>query len=127
MSARIHTRERSGTTFRYVVLDSGSRYSHYDCRAKAEQGLRAFERWFYRSLETMTTWDDPDMSDYESRDLRRLLDDVQSYVGAAREALADRAGKRRHEEKVQKVKALAERATLPGEVQAAREAIERLE
>lgn len=127
MSTSIHTREYKGTVFRYVKLDSGSQYSHDQCRDKAKQGLHAFERWFHRSLMTTTTWADTDMDDYELERLRGLLDDVASYVGAAREALREREGDHKREEKVQKLKALAERTTFPGEAQAAREAAERVQ
>src|SRR3954469_5494669 len=103
MSASIHTREyANGTVFRYVQLDSGNRYRHDQCRDKAAQGLRAFQRWFHRSLATLTTWEEADMGDFELRDLDWLLDDVESYLGAAREALREREGDHKREEKVQK-------------------------
>lgn len=114
---KIHERANDdGDVFRYLVLDSGSRCSNLDCIQKTEQAMRGFQRWFHRSLETATVWTSPDLAASDNERLRWLLDDMESYLASARQALAEREGRRRREEKIKALRAIAGRT--PDEAEA---------
>lgn len=98
-----------GDVFRYLVLESGSRYSNLDCIQKTEQSLRGVQRWFHRSLETATIWSDPSLAESDNDRLRWLLDDLEGYLHAARKALADREGRQRRAEKIRALRQIAGR------------------
>lgn len=107
---------RDGDVFRYLVLDGGGRYSNLDCIGKTEQGMRAFQRWFHRSMVTATKWSDPHLSESDTERMGWLLDDMETYISSARQGLAEREGARRREEKIKALRQIAGRT--PDEAEA---------
>lgn len=108
--SKIHERaNEDGDVFRYLVLDGGNQYGNLECIRKAEQASRAFSRWFYRSMVTTTKWSDPDLNEFEADRLGDLLDDMETYIGSAREGLAERQAVRQREQKVKALRNIAGR------------------
>ena len=108
---RIHQQSNdAGDVFRSLVTDSGSLYGNLECRRKAEQATRAFERWFQRTLETATVWADPDFVSDDAEQLGWVLDDLERVLRMARSKLEAREGVQREERKIAALRQTAGRS-----------------
>ena len=62
------------------ISESGKLYTHEECQRRLKAAVRGTQRWFSRTIRTLTVWNDPDMNEYERERLRWILDDMASYV-----------------------------------------------
>lgn len=84
-------------------------YTHQDCERRARSAREAFGRWFSRAVSTRTTWNEPDMNEYQLEQLRWLLDGMQEYVESASRYLDELEGKDRRAERIAALRNVAGR------------------
>lgn len=106
-----HIKEKriSMGTFKFLVTERGQEYSHDECERRLRTAVRGTQRWFSRSLRTLTDWNDKDMRDYEIQRLRRVLEDMTMYAEAVQQALDKIEGVNRQSERADKLRNIAGR------------------
>jgi hypothetical protein len=93
-------RNREGDTFRWIVTETGKRYSNFDCMQRVKAADSAFSRWFSRAVKTRTSWAEAEMRGDELERLRWLLSDMQTYLAAAGRYLDELEGTDRRAERI---------------------------
>jgi Lon protease-like protein len=112
---RIHEQRMDHGVVRWIDVRRGildrqpRRYTHYECERRLAAADRAFSRWFARTVNTRTTWDDPDMNAHEIRQLRDRLADMRSYVEHAERHLDTLEGVDRRAERIRQLRDVAGR------------------
>lgn len=96
-------------TFKFLVTDRGQEYSHDECERRLKTAVRGTQRWFSRSLRTLTDWNDKYMRDDEIRRLRSILEDMTTYAEIIQQALDKIEGVNRQSERAMKLRNVAGR------------------
>jgi len=97
---RVEERRTEYGIFRTFTTDKGKWYSHNDCERELKAAVRKTQRWFSRSIRTLTVWNDKDMRDMEIGDLRWVLEDITTYAEAVQQELDRIEGVDRKEERI---------------------------
>lgn len=125
---RIETRKTDFGTVKWLITDRGTKYANSECERRLKSAVRAMQRWFSRTLRTMTEWDELDMREVEIERIRWILDDIASYVEIVQRELDKLEGVNKQDDRIAKLRALAaDSAATEGEAAAAAEAIARIE
>jgi hypothetical protein len=105
----IKERRMSHGIVKTVLTERGQEYPHYECERRLKTAIRATMRWFSRTLQTLTVWDDKDMNDHELQRMRYTLDDLAMYVEAVQRELDRIEGVNRSAERIKALRNVAGR------------------
>jgi hypothetical protein len=97
-------RSDDGDVFKYLVMDSGRRYTHNDCEHQLKLAGWTMQRWFARALATLTDWRDPEDRKLDIEHLRWRLDDIAAFVEGAQQELDQREGVSKKAERIAKLR-----------------------
>lgn len=104
MSDRIKEQEMDHGIVKWIITEKGQTYTHTESKRRLESAIRNTSRWFSRTIKTMTVWKDSDMNKYEVEDLRRILDDLATYVEAVARELDRIEGVNHNAERIAKMR-----------------------
>jgi hypothetical protein len=103
-----------------IYNKAGNRIRQWDAERQFKKAVNTMQTWATRFFRLSAAAPDPELRDYHLEHLEWDLDNIESWLGAMREALAEARGVQREQEKIDKLLALAERSTFPEEADTAR-------
>lgn len=99
--------------------------TQYEAERQFKKAVNTMHTWASRAFKLSAAQTDPELREWELEHLEWELDNIGVWLGAMREAMEEVRGKQRQQDKIDKLLALAESTTFPGEADTARLMAER--